>query len=191
MIQGSSSQIQVYVTSIGKAEDVTLSCNAGLIGVNCTFEPAIGKSSFNSTLTVAVSDSTPAGNYSVTIIASGGGRAVNVSSILSVLSADVTVSGQASSAGIYQPFPSSLIGIQFTDIQIGAKTSFSFPSTFPLSINPFGNYSVHLMNKHTYNVTLSYYGGPSPGNMSLLADNLGNFTVNAPAGETAIVENFP
>jgi hypothetical protein len=57
VIQGSNSQIQVYVTSIGNAENVTLSSNVGLSSINCTFEPAFGESNFTSTLTYAVPDS--------------------------------------------------------------------------------------------------------------------------------------
>jgi hypothetical protein len=202
VIQGSNSQIQVEVTSIGKAENITLSSNVGLNSINCTFEPTTGKSNFTSTLTMNVPDSTPTGNYPVTIIASSDGQAVNASSVLSVLSANVTVSGKAASgnAQIYNNSGylhlvvgvSSLIGIQFTDIQTGTKTSFSFSFTPPLSsTNAIGVYSVTLMNEHTYNVTISYYWGPSFSNVSQFTDDISNFTVYAPDGETAISKDFP
>jgi|GEM_PF-1754008 len=191
VMQGGSSQVKVEVTSIGKAENVTLSSNIGLSGINCTFEPNSGESNFTSTLTVSVPDSAPAGNYSVTVIASSGGKAVNASMILSVLHGDITVSGEASSAALCEPFFTSLTGIHFTDIQTRTATSFNFPSTSPRSVNPFGEYSVILMNEHTYNVTISYYCGPSYVNMnSQVTDFVGNFTVNAPVGETAISQDF-
>ena len=190
LIQGSSSQIQVYVTSIGKAENITLSSNVGSSDISCTFEPPFGESNFTSTLTYVVPNSTPTGNYSITVIASGDGQAVNVSSVLSVLCADVTVSGQVGSTALSQPYLSSLIGIQFTDIQTGTKTSFDFHFPPPPSLNPFGNYSVALMSEHTYRVTISYYTGPSSNNMWQTADDIGNFTVHVPSGETAISKDF-
>jgi methionine-rich copper-binding protein CopC len=192
VIQGSNSQIQVYVTSIGKAENVTLSSNVNSSGVNYTFEPAFGESNFTSTLTYTVSESTPTGEYPVDIIASSDGQTVNVSSVLSVLSnvGAITVSGKVGSNALSQPFLSSLIGIQFTDTQTGTETSFYFHFPPPPSLNPFGTYSVILMNKHTYNVTISYYIGPSANNMIQKVDYVGDFTVQAPAGENAISKNF-
>jgi hypothetical protein len=191
VVQGSSSQVKVYVISIGKPENVTLSSNVGLSSINCTFEPAFGESNFTSTLTYAVSDSTPTGKYPVTVTASSGGHEAKISSVLSVLSANVTVSGRANSNAICQPFFSSLIGIQFTDTQTGANTSFDFHFPPPPTLSPFGNYSVTLMNKHTYAVTVSYYYAPSlDAFWQIEADYIGNFTVYAPAGETAISESF-
>jgi hypothetical protein len=193
VVQGSSSHVQVYVTSIGKPENVTLRSDVGSSSVNCTFEPAFGESNFTSTLTYAVSDSTPTGKYPITISASSNGHEAKISSVLSVLSANVTVSGRANSNAIMQPFFSSLIQIQFTDTQTGVNTSFDFhfPAP-PSSVNPFGNYSVILMNKHTYDVNVSYYYAPSPDDTfwQIEADNIGNFTVYAPAGETAMSQSF-
>jgi hypothetical protein len=192
VIQGSNSQIQVKVTLIGKAENVTLSSNVGLSSINCTFEPALGESNFTSTLTMAVADSTPTGKYPVTIIASSSGQETNVSSVLSVLSnaSAVTVSGKANSNGLSGPWPSSLIGIQFTDIQTGTETCFNFHFPPPPSLNPSGTYSVVLMNEHTYDVTISYYTGNTVKSMFQDVMDFGNFTVHAPAGVTAITKNF-
>jgi hypothetical protein len=60
----------------------------------------------------------------------------------------------------------------------------------PLSINPVGSYSVTLMNKHSYNVTISYYTGPSLGNMIQASDYVAIFTVDAPTGQKTISQNF-
>lgn len=192
VIQGSNSQIQVYVTSIGKAENVTLSSNVNSSGINCTFEPNFAESNFTSTLTYTVPDSTPTGEYPVTITASSDGQETNVSSVLSVLSnaGAITVSGKAGSNALSEPFLSSLIGIQFTDTQTGTKTSFDFHFPPPPTLNPFGTYSVILMNEHTYNVTISYYIGPTANNMTPKVDYIGNFTVQAPTGKTAVTKNF-
>jgi len=189
VIQGNNLQALVNVTSIGKAENVTLSSNSGSSGINCTLEPSMGKSNFTSTLTMSVSDSTPTGNYSITITASDKGGAVNASSVISVLSADVTVSGSVNIVVLPGFEVSSLAGIQFTDVQTGNVTTFRF--TFaPQSSNPVGNYSVTLKNGHTYSVTISYYYGAIIGGMQPASDYIETFTVNAPAGQTAITENF-
>ena len=147
MLQGSSSHFIVLVASIGKAENITLSSNVGLSGINCTFEPTIGTSNFTSTVTLNVPDSTQTGNYTVTVIASGDGQEANVSSVLSVLSAnliagDIVVSGRANSAELYGPFRSSLISINFTDIVTGIGTSYYFNFPFPPTFYPQGNFSV-------------------------------------------------
>lgn len=193
VVQGTSSQVQVYVISIGNPEKVTLSSVAGSSGIICTFEPASGESNFTSTLTYSVSDSVPTGKYPVTVTASSGWHEAKLSSVvLSVLNAKVTVSGRASSAAIMQPFFSSLIGIQFIDTQTGANSSFDFQYPHPPPYNPFGNYSVVLINEHTYAVTISYYWSPSANAnfWDTQADYIGNFTVYARAEETAISNDF-
>jgi len=189
VIQGSNLRAKVNVTSVGKAENVTLSADSGLNGINCTFEPNSDESNFTSTLTIGVSDSTPTGNYSVTIIASEGGKTIKASIILSVLYGDVIVSGRAGSAALSEPEITSIQKIEFTDVQTGIVTSFNFPFA-EQSNNPFGNYSVTLKNGHTYNVTISYYAGFSVGNMHPASDYIETFTVQAPAGQTSITEDF-
>jgi hypothetical protein len=98
VIQGSNNQIQVKVTLIGKAENITLSNNVGLSSINCTFEPSRGISNFSSTLTVNVHDSTPSGNYLIAITALINGQEKNVSLtvlVIPFLSPDViTISGR-------------------------------------------------------------------------------------------------
>jgi hypothetical protein len=104
----------------------------------------------------------------------------------------ITVSGRAASAAIMQPFFSSLISIQFVDIATGANTTFNFNFPYPPPNNPFGNYSVTLINEHTYAVTISYYWSPSV-NATLWntqADYIYDFTVHAPAVVTSINEDF-
>jgi hypothetical protein len=102
---------------------------------------------------------------------------------------NVTVSGTVDSRSLAQPVLSSLQTIEFTDTQTGANASFRF--TFPAhSDNPTGNYSVTLQDGHTYSVDLSYYIGPTTGSMIPHTDNLGTYTVQAPAGTTSITKNF-
>jgi hypothetical protein len=106
----------------------------------------------------------------------------------------VAVSGRAGSAALIQPWSSSLIRIQFVERQTGANISFDFHFPHPPPANPFGNYSVILMNNHTYSVTIIYYYAPSSTAPATLwdigADYIGDFTVNAPAGETALSQSF-
>ena len=189
VIQGNNLQALVNVTSIGKAENVTLSGNSGSSRINCTFEPSMGKSNFTSTLTMSVPESTPTSNYGITITASGKGGSVNASSVISVLSADVTVSGSLNIVVLPGVVVASLAGIQFTDAQTGNVTAFRFPFA-PQSSNPVGNYSVTLKNGHTYSVTISYYIGAVIGGMQPASDYITTFTVQAPAGKTSISEDF-
>ena len=93
VIQGNNLQAQVNVTTNGTPENIALSSNTGSSGINCTFEPSWVTSNFTSTLTMSVPDSTPTGNYTITVTALGGGQEENASCVVSVLSANVTVSG--------------------------------------------------------------------------------------------------
>jgi len=93
VIQGNNLQAKVYVASIGKAENITLTSNSSSSGINCIFEPSTGESNFTSILAVNVPDSTPTGNYSIIITAFGTGQEQKASFVVSVLSANVTVSG--------------------------------------------------------------------------------------------------
>jgi hypothetical protein len=198
VIQGSNVQAQVNVTSIGKPENVTLNSNVGSSGIRCGFEPATGRSNFTSLLTMNVPNSTPTGNYTLTVTAFGNGQEQNASFVVFVysLSAGITVSGEVDSIPLSEPWPSSLIEIQFTDVQTGSSTSFDFSKNYPPITgiiggnSAIGDYSVVLINEHTYNVTVTYYSGPSAGNVLISTEYIGNFTVVAPAGETAISKDF-
>lgn len=153
VIQGSNLQAQINVTSIGKAENATLSGNSGSTGLNCTFEPSMGKSNFTSTLTIHVPDSTPTGNYTIAVTASSDGQKANASFVVPVLSANVTVSGVVS-----VQYPSV---IYFTDLQTNQTLSYSFPLTegtlpdgYATLYSQGNSYTITLENQHTYNVTV-------------------------------------
>jgi hypothetical protein len=103
---------------------------------------------------------------------------------------NVTVSGKVDSSALSQPFLTSLQIIEFTDTQTGIKTSFRFPFATH-SDNSIGNYSVSLRNGHTYSISVSYYTGPTTGNMYPASDNIGTFTVHTPEGKTSVSQNFP
>ena len=196
MLQGSSTHFTVVVSLVGKARDVTLNSTAGSSGISCTFELTYEASNFTeSRVTINVPQSTPPGNYTLTISASGDGQQASASCVLTVLSANllagnILVSGQASSADLFQPFPSGLISIKFTDTQTDANTTYDFNFPPPPTLNPFGNYTVILMNERTYNVTISYYGGFPEGHPQTFSDYVGTFTVAVPPGQTQMTKNF-
>jgi len=189
-MQGGRFQVPVEVKLIGMAQNVTLSAKASLGGVDLMLEPVSGTSNFTSTLKVYVSDSTPAGNYSVEVTAFVDGQTAKASLVLLVFHGDVTVSGWVHSQLLCKPYQSSLLRIQFTDIQTGTQTPYDFPSIFPI-LRPSGNYSVALMNEHTYNVTIDYYRGSPSGHFSHATDFVGRFTVHALSGETVVSKDFP
>lgn len=183
--QGSNPQIQTTVTLIGKAQNVALSSFSNSRGINCTFEPSMGNSNFTSMVTYAISDSTPTGKYPITMIASSDRQEINVTVVLSVLSASVTVSGKV---GVIAPYNDlfhqnySLNEMRFTDIKTGTVTSYTFVSQPNATSNVTENYSVVLLNKHTYNIDVYFKSG---------RDYYDNVLIYAPAGETAISKDFP
>ena len=93
---------------------------------------------------------------------------------------NVTVSGKA---GVYDEIAPNVQTVEFTDTQTGTTSHFTFARQTYYE----GNYSVTLKNGHTYNVYISY---------SILSPNnpktqfITTFTVNSPAGQTAITKNF-
>ena len=95
---------------------------------------------------------------------------------------NVTVSGQAVAASILPA--TNIQTIQFQDSQTGTVTTFHFTTNETRS--PTGNYSVILKNGHTYNVYINYIILSSP----LKSGFVATFTVNVPAGQTAITKDF-
>lgn len=201
-LQGDYSQIQVGVNSIGESENISLSAEVSLSNITCTFRPITGSSNFTSILVVDVPHSTPSGNYTITVLASGNGQKANASLILSVLNTEkVAVSGIISSASLSDSPISFPYGIHFIDIQTGAETYVDLMGYYPFNItspdypyvllnSPEHHYSVNLANGQSYNVVLGYYYG-AQGNMSVTEKFVGNFTVYALAGKTDIQKNFP
>ncbi len=199
VIQGNNLQAEVDVTSKGNLENVTLSGDTGDSGLGCSFEPATGASNFMSVLTVHVPDSTPTGNYSLTVTASRGEAVENASCIVSVLSANVEVSGRLE---VYLVYPDGYLdSVQFQDAQTKAIYTVTFP--FISIDNSASDYSITLQNEHTYNVTVSfnqgigdiefggtYYAGSlyvyaPAGNSTISGQNI-NAYVYAPPGNSTI-----
>jgi hypothetical protein len=83
--QGESSTFTVTLNKIGDFnEQITLAASGLPTGVTPSFGPTSGKPAFTSTLNIDTSESTPAGNYTVTVDASGGGKTHSVTTVLSI-----------------------------------------------------------------------------------------------------------
>ena len=124
ILQGQNSQIQVKVALSGNPENMTLNSKINSTDIKAEFDPSIGKSSFTSTLIIDVPDYTPTGNYSMSITASDNKEFANTSCVISVLNANVTVSGriQVAFSG-YEEINS----LQFQDLQTKAVYTVLFP----------------------------------------------------------------
>jgi hypothetical protein len=102
---------------------------------------------------------------------------------------NVTVSGIGSVSGAIIIAP-IIRSIEFQDIQTGTNITFhfNFDSKNDNVYHNFGNYSVTLKNRHTYNV---YIGFSILGlNKPTYKEFSTTFTVDAAAGQTAITKNF-
>lgn len=122
----------------------------------------------------------------IVLVVSSIGAVVAYLSLSTNQTNNVTVSGRCASTGVLTMFPASLTNIEFTDIQTGIRFPFAAQS-----FNSVGNYSVTLMNEHTYRVTISYFHGPHPGGMTPATDYITTYTVHVPAGKTSISQDFP
>ena len=182
VIQGSSSQIQVNVDLKGNPENTTLTAMPNLTSINCSFAPATGSSSFNSTLTINVPDSTPTGNYSLIVGAASSDTTIaNASCIVSVEGKNVTVSGQIH---VTSNVSLDVDSLQFEDTRTMAIYSVipSFAYYGGEYTNNFYSYTIVLSNEETYNVTVNFHWGVADFNPFAESGSMGNLTVFAPAG---------
>jgi hypothetical protein len=194
VIQGNNLQAEVNITSKGNPENITLSAYEGSSSIRCSFDPVAGTSNFTSLITMNVPDSTPTGNYLVTASASGDGEVKNASYIISVLSANITVSGIANISDVTNGAP-IIERVQFTDTKTNSITTAASPYGPTYKIV---NYSVTLQNEHSYKVTISYLSNPLSLPMNHIIGfpeetiNAGTLTVKEPEGNTTMSgQNFP
>jgi hypothetical protein len=83
--QGESSTFTVTLNKIGEFnQQVTLTTSGLPTGATPSFGPASGKPAFTSTLNIDTTDSTQAGNYTVTVDASGGGKTHSATATLTI-----------------------------------------------------------------------------------------------------------
>ena len=186
VIQGNSLHGEVNVISSVNRENITLESDVGSSGIQCSFKPDIGMGNYSSTLTMSIPDSTPTGNYSVTIIASDNGVHQNATCILSVLPSKgdkVTVSGNVMLNPLGESYEVSLTQIRFIDTQTNSSVAIDFPYIFPIPASR--PYTVSLQNEHTYTVIISYWWGTAGMNIPSSFE-VSNFFVYAPAGNNTI-----
>ena len=156
VMQGSSIQTSVSIFNFsGRAENVSLSGNAGSSGIQCNFNPSTGANSFTSNLTINVPSSTPTNNYLVNVTATNGEVTHEASYNISVLSAKVLVTGtitwnQPNRMPLQDIFY-NIVSFQFSDTSTGA--SYSVPVS---TVVYEAGFSISLDNEHTYNVTCDY-----------------------------------
>lgn len=182
VLQGNSLQAEVNVISNENIGNVTLGSDAGLSGIQCSFEPSVGTENFTSTLTISVPNSTPTANYTVTITASSNSLNKNVTCAISVLSAKIIISGTVT---VYFPiYNVRLNQIVFIDTQTKSTTAFNFPYQNMISTEASGAYSLTLENEHTYNVTASINWGPA--DVPFTFNDGDTLSISAPAGNSTI-----
>ena len=192
ILQGTSIKIPINISLTGNPENVDLTSIVNSSKINCYFDPANGSSSFNTTLTVNVDDSAQGGNYSVTLKASSPTTAANASSIITVLSRNIIVSGHVNlmpdklnSEGWNVQITSLMFEDTRTNenVTIEPKDHVIF---IPKNLNFYNmtdqTFRVTLKNQDFYNVTANYAFGivdffPFSGSVAV-----GNLTVSAPAG---------
>ena len=129
----------------------------------------------------------------MTVKASSQTATANASCIITVLSRNVslskdnvTVSGKALVSGAVV-LAATIQTIEFTDTQTGTITAFHFTFAPKSDSTSVGNFSVTLKNGHAYNVYISFFVfNPESHETQYIT----TFTVNAPAGQTAITKNF-
>lgn len=183
VIQGNSLQGEVNVVSNLNRENITLKSDVGSSGIQCSFKPDIGMGNYSSTLTLSVPDSTPTGNYSVTIIASDNKEDQIATCIISVLSAKVKVSGNVTLESLGESYEVSLTQIKFIDTQTNSSVTVDFPYVFPIPASR--PYTVSLQNQHAYTVIISYWWGTAGMNIPSSFE-VSNFFVNAPEGNNTL-----
>ncbi|MCW3999392.1 MAG: hypothetical protein NWE93_04050 [Candidatus Bathyarchaeota archaeon] len=138
---------QVTVITSEENENSSLIFESNLPDLECQFSPPIISSNGTSTLWIHVPESTPTGNYTLTITGQSNQRADNDSCVLSVvdtsvLNRAVTVHGFAIDARNPHAVLDSIL---FVDTETGQGEIRQAIS---------GNYGAALLNQHIYNVTI-------------------------------------
>ncbi|MGE5554787.1 MAG: hypothetical protein ACM3UY_00785 [Methanocella sp.] len=176
--QGNQIQTQVYIQGIdGEPLAVSLNGDSGSSGIKCSFLPSSRVPDFSSILTMQVSASTPTNIYQVTVSASDGEITHTVTYTVSVLSAEVHVSGTFSGILVNSNGYSNFQNIVFVDKATGAQYSGIMYGTYRSS------YSITLENGHTYEVR----GNNSDGTTRY---GLGEIYVYAAAGQDIMTKDF-
>lgn len=177
IIQGESTvdavTVQLNSEPNGFIPAVSLSVNSGTSGIQCSLDTPSGSPTFYSNVEISVPDSTPTGVYPIIVSGTGGGTTQSGAFTISVLSAQVYVSGTVTTTGL----GTSPSQIQFVDQQTGLTYTGTLSGT---------SCSITLQNEHTYTVTVTWKGllyttGTYSG---------GSLYVYAPVGYTTQAQNY-
>jgi hypothetical protein len=199
--QGNNLLTNITITYIhGSPETITLSASGGPIGTNYFFFNQTGTPTsskiFTTNLTINVPSSASSNQYLMNITStSNSGKTHSTSCTLSVLNAEIQVSGTViakSSDDIYPTqiqFVSSATNKTYTAVVITTPAS---PSAAMLIQQ--GTYSVSLPNQQTYHVICIWTRlvGPwvSPSDAATGTFDGGTLTVNGAAGVTSIKQDY-
>lgn len=184
LMQGSSRQILISLNDLYSEEvKPTFSANTGSSGIQCVFSSA---SWFQEWLTINVPTSTPTGNYEITVTATNGQTSHHASYHISVLSAQVQVSGTVhfnpSGQANGEITPSS---IQFTQLVInstGTTTGLIYAGTITGNSVSGYSYSITVPNGEWYMAEILDSSGTRCFG--------GQFNIGVPAGSTSITKNL-
>ncbi len=192
ILQGNSTKIPINISLTGNPEKVDLTSIVNSSKINCYIDPANGSSSFNSTLTVNVDDSVQGGNYYVTVKASSPTTSANASCIITVLSRNITASGQVNLMPgnlASEGWNVQITSLMFQDTRTNENVTIEPKSNvifIPKNLDFYNmtdqTFRVTLKNQDFYYVTANYAFGivnffPFSGSVVI-----GNLTVSTPAG---------
>lgn len=184
VVQGDTIQTSVFIKHLGGINaSIALGGDAGSSGIQCSFEPTTRSPDFTSTLTMSVPKSTPSKNYSVIVTATAGVATHIATYTISVLNADVNVSGTITTDAWVKPTI-----IQFIEQQTGLTYNGSIFTSDSIVAGTKWNtsYYVTLQNQHTYNVTC-YVSGIFVWERPF---NAASLYVNAKVGSTSMTHDF-
>ena len=184
--QGESTQILVNVTQLsGKNVNVTLNADINSSNIQYSLMSNSGIPNFTTALTVTTSDSTPTSYYQINVTANNGQSNHTASFTFGVLSTSVLVNGIMTGNHINSPITVTPINLTFVDLSTGLAYESpvdlgKFYVHYDVPTGGSGNYSVLLLNAHTYNVT--FYETTIENDFPFIPPEtggnfLGNFTV--------------
>ncbi|HET6516156.1 MAG TPA: protease pro-enzyme activation domain-containing protein [Thermodesulfovibrionales bacterium] len=162
--QGSSGTLTISATTLGNFNNtVSLSAPGLPTGTTATFSPSsIGApGAGNSTLTLTVGSSSPAGTYAVTITGIGGGLTHSTTVSLSILQAFTVTSSVNGTGGTISPSSSTVVGGDSVTLTVSPAIGYHLATLFDNGIDVMssvssGNYIISdITANHTVVATFA------------------------------------
>ncbi len=143
--RNATSVVSVNLVS-GSPQSVTLSQSGCPTGATCNFVPSSGTPSYNSTLTVATSASTPEGTYNINVTGTGDGKTRSAVYTVNVTDSQPVASASANPTSGIRP-----LTVNFT----GGVTGGDAPLTYFWNFKD-GTNSTQQNPQHVYNTAGAY-----------------------------------